>query len=115
MLVILQQTDARNCIPIIALLVKRNQDKTSTNKGENQSYQFFSEKFPCNRTSLSVPVSDHLDNFFPLSFPFLSYLLPFYFWPLSTEPLLLIISAIITQSGDGQTKSPDWTTGEPNH
>ena len=114
MLVIFKLRDGRNCIPIIAL-VKRNQDKTSTNKLENQFYQFFSEKFLCNRMSLSVPVSDHLDNFYPLSFPFLSYLLPFYFWPLSTEPLLLIISAIITQSGDGQTKSTDWTTGEPNH
>ena len=80
MLVISKQTDARNCIPIIAL-VKRNQDKTSTNKLENQFYQFFPEKFLCNRMSLSVPVSDHLDNFSPLSFPFLSYLLPFYFWP----------------------------------
>ena len=53
---------------------------------------------------MSLSVSDHLDNFYPLSFPFLSYLLPFYFWPLSTEPLLLIISAIIiiTQEMDRQ-------------
>ena len=86
-MVIFQEINAESCIPLIAL-VWRNQDLE--NRLEINLYQSFPEEFFYNRKSLSVSVPD----FYPLSFPFLSCLLPFYFVPLTPEPLQLKIPVI---------------------